>query len=373
MEPFDAVVIDETGGNAKTPQAEFQVKGRFPIVDQGEGLVAGFTDDETRLCRSRLPVIVFGDHTRRFKFIDFPFCMGADGVKVLRPRDGVDTKYLFHYLQHIPLEAEGYARHFKYLRRALVAVPSGPDQRRIANLLDKAEALRAKRRIARNKLDTLTHSIFLDMFGDPATNPKGWPIRSVSEYTTEFQGGKSIEADRDEHALTRHRVLKVSAVTGMEFRPGESKPVPDDYEPPREHFVRVGDLLFSRANTSELVGAVALVDETPADLLLPDKLWRFVWRQPEQVDRVYVWALFQTAHMRDQLGRRATGTSGSMKNISQEKVFGIQTMVPPLYQQREFARRIHCLRKLVAQHRSALVALNDVFASLQHRAFRGEL
>lgn len=249
-------------------------------------------------------------------------------------------------------------------------LPPLTEQRRIAAILDKADALRAKRHAALVKLDTLTQSIFLDLFGDAGENPKGWP---VSDYVAEFQGGKSIESESDENVETRNRVLKVSAVTGMKFLAHESKPVSDSYDPPTEHFVRPGDLLFSRANTTELVGAVAYVKSTPQNVLLPDKLWRFVWRQPAKVEPLFIWALFQTPAIRREIGRRATGTSGSMKNISQEKVFGISTILPPLSLQQEFSRQIAAVENLKAAHRSSLAELDALFASLQHRAFRGEL
>jgi len=240
-------------------------------------------------------------------------------------------------------------------------------------VLDQAEALRANRRAALAQLETLTQSLFFDLFGDASDNPKRWPVLPVSEYVARFEGGKSIEAESDENAVTRNRVLKVSAVTGMRFLPQESKPVPDAYEPPPEHFAKVGDLLFSRANTTELVGAVAYVHTTPPNVLLPDKLWRFVWRQPAIVEPLFVWALFQTPALRREIERRATGTSGSMKNISQEKVFGISTILPPLTLQRDFVRRLAAVEKLKTAHRASLAEMDALFASIQVRAFQGEL
>jgi type I restriction enzyme S subunit len=254
-----------------------------------------------------------------------------------------------------------------------VFLPPLPEQQRIAEILDKAGALRAKRRAALAQLDTLTQSIFLDMFGDPATNPKGWPVHLVSDFVSEFQGGKSIEAEGGLGATTKNRVLKVSAVTAMKFLPGESKPLPDSYEPPDEHFVRPGDLLFSRANTTDLVGAVALVDRTPNNVVLPDKLWRFVWRTPVLAEPPFVWALFQTPAMRYEIERRATGTSGSMKNISQEKLLGIHTILPAIDLQQVFSRMTSKVETLKAAHRASLSDSDTLFASLQHHAFRGEL
>jgi type I restriction enzyme S subunit len=257
--------------------------------------------------------------------------------------------------------------------RLAVPLPPLPEQRRIADILDQADALRAKRRAAPAQLDTLAQSIFLDMFGDAGENPKAWPVRQVSEYVAEFQGGKSLESESDENAVTRNRVLKVSAVTGMTFLAHECKPVPDSYDPPVDHFVRPGDLLFSRANTTELVGAVAYVDSTPPNLLLPDKLWRFVWRQPAMVEALFIWALFQTPTLRREISRRATGTSGSMKNISQEKVLGISTICPPIPLQKEFANRLAAVEKVRIGYRASNEEIDALFISLQDRAFRGEL
>jgi type I restriction enzyme S subunit len=254
-----------------------------------------------------------------------------------------------------------------------IPLPPLPEQRRIAEILDKADALRVKRRAALAQLDTLTQSIFLDMFGDADKNPKAWPVRRVSEYVAEFQGGKSLESESGENVVTRNRVLKVSAVTGMTFLAHECKPVPDSYTPPVEHFVRPGDLLFSRANTTDLVGAVAYVGRTPQNLLLPDKLWRFVWRQPALVEPLFVWALFQTPALRREIGRRATGTSGSMKNISQEKVFGISTVCPPIAIQKEFTRRLAAVERVRIDCHASAKDSEALFTSLQHRAFRGEL
>ncbi len=312
---------------------------------------------------------------------DFDGGFGAF-CKVLRPSKKVNPNYFSHffktryYRQRVSALAAGANINNlrnEHLDGFEIPLPPLPEQRWIAEVLDRAEVLRAKRRAALAKLDTLTQSIFLDLFGNAEENPKRWPVRRVSDYVAEFQGGKSIEAESGENVVTRNRVLKVSAVTGMKFLAHESKPVPDSYEPPPAHFARPGDLLFSRANTTELVGAVAYVDTTPPNVLLPDKLWRVVWRQPAMVEPLFVWVLFQTPTLRREIGRRATGTSGSMKNISQEKVFGISTILPPLSLQREFARRVAAVEKLKAAHHASLTKLDALFASLQHRAFRGEL
>ena len=253
-----------------------------------------------------------------------------------------------------------------------IPLPPLAEQRRIAEVLDRAEALRAKRRAALAELDSLTQSLFLDLFGDPVTNPK-WPEVMVSDFVAGFESGKSIVADDEDDTTSPYRVLKVSAVTSLEFRPEQSKAMPPDYSPPPSHFVRAGDLLFSRANTAELIGATAYVASTPANLLLPDKLWRFVWHKTPKADPHFVRFLFQQPKFRREIGQRASGTSGSMKNISQEKVLTIKVGLPPIALQQEFARRVGAVEKLKAAQRTALAEQDALFATLQHRAFRGEL
>lgn len=294
------------------------------------------------------------------------------------PTGRVESRYLLHFLRTVDFYGLASATTVPSLRksdlqRLPVPLPPLPRQLRIAEILDKADALRAKRRAALAQLDTLTQSIFLDMFGDAGENPKAWPVLQVSEYVAEFQGGKSLESESGDNAITRNRVLKISAVTGMTFLTHECKPVPDSYVPPVEHFVRAGDLLFSRANTTELVGAVAYVEHTPQNLLLPDKLWRFVWRQPPMVEPLFVWALFQTPALRREIGRRATGTSGSMKNISQEKVLGMSTICPPIAIQKEFTKRLAAVDRVRIKCRASVKVGDALLSALQHRAFRGEL
>lgn len=259
------------------------------------------------------------------------------------------------------------------IKSLAIPLPTKPEQRRIAAILDQADALRAKRRETLAQLDSLTQSIFIEMFGDPVANDRVWPFVAVSDFVAGFESGKSIVADDEDESESPFRVLKISAVTSLEYKPEHSKAVPSDYIPPASHIVRKGDLLFSRANTTELIGATAYVNETPDNLLLPDKLWRFVWFEKPRAAPLYVRHLFQQVKFRQEIGQRASGTSGSMQNISQPKVLSIRVGNPPLALQQTFATRIQSVEALKITHKAALQELDRLFASLQHRAFSGEL
>jgi len=259
------------------------------------------------------------------------------------------------------------------LEKIEIPLPPLAEQKRIAEILDKAEELRAKRRTALAQLDTLTQSIFLEMFGDPIENERRWDEVQVRDFVAGFESGKSLVADDEDSQESHYRVLKVSAVTSLRFRPDESKALPPDYIPPRSHVVQKGDLLFSRANTADLIGATALVDEVPENIVLPDKLWRFVWHTPRNANPSFVRFLFQHPKFRHEIGKRATGTSGSMKNISQEKVLGITCALPPMELQEKFAHRVTSVEKLKATQQASLAKLDTLFASLQYKAFEGGL
>lgn len=180
---FSDIFNDVSGGNAKLQKTDFQSTGKYPIIDQGQSIIAGYTSDASVLCNAKLPVIVFGDHTRAFKYIDFEFVMGADGTKVLQQNsvEKVEAKYVYHFLNSVKLPDKGYSRHFKYLKDVAVPLPPLPEQKRIAAILDKAEEIKRKRKESIKLADEFLKSVFVDMFGDPVTNPKGWKKASLGK------------------------------------------------------------------------------------------------------------------------------------------------------------------------------------------------
>lgn len=197
--PFEQAVLDVTGGNQRLLTTEYKPVGAIPVIDQGQADIAGFTDDLSAVCRRDGPVILFGDHTRTLKYVDFDFALGADGVKVLMPLPGVDARFLFHFLRTVRLpENLGYSRHFKFLKECSVPKPAPDVQRRIATILDKAESLRRKRQEAIQLADEFLRATFFELVGDPTANPRVWPERSISEIgivTTGNTPDRSIDAN----------------------------------------------------------------------------------------------------------------------------------------------------------------------------------
>lgn len=303
-------------------------------------------------------------------------------VCIIRPSDQLMPQFLSYFLCSPEQQALVGSNQIGGTRQAVtkgmllkweIPLPPLAEQNRIVKLLDDANQLGNLRAHASRRTADLIPALFCEIFGDPMDNPKAWAVCPVSSFVAEFFGGRNVNPASEDETASRFRVLKISAVTWGDFHPGESKPVPNDYEPPKSHLVRVGDLLFSRANTSELVAATSYIFETPPNLLLPDKLWRFVWKEPRTVEPLFAWWLFQATSVRRELSRRATGTGGSMKNISKPKVMTLEVPVPPLPLQQEFAKAVTEIREFEAKQAASRKRLDALFRSLLHRAFQGEL
>ena len=127
-------MVSTTG--KKVQQQDYLPSGEIPIVDQGQDFVGGYTNEVMKRVECDLPVIVFGDHTRIFKFVDFDFVAGADGIKVLKPHPAFHPKLLYYFLQALELPDRGYSRHFRFLRRETLPLPPIPEQNRIVGLLE---------------------------------------------------------------------------------------------------------------------------------------------------------------------------------------------------------------------------------------------
>lgn len=125
IESFSNIFDDTTAGNEKLQSSQFLEAGKIAVVDQGQSQIAGYSDDVSIAYRGKLPVIVFGDHTRIFKFIDHPFVLGADGVRVLTPKPKVNPLFAYWHCKLLNIPSAGYSRHFKYLKEKSFICP-GP-------------------------------------------------------------------------------------------------------------------------------------------------------------------------------------------------------------------------------------------------------
>lgn len=137
----DCLVPVTASGKRKIQTREYKRSGQFPIIDQGQEQVAGWTDDPDAVIDAPLPLVVFGDHTRAFKFLDVPFARGADGTQLLRPKQDIDPLFFFYACRSIDLPARGYNRHFTLLKEEELSYPVDThEQAAIAAVLRMAES-----------------------------------------------------------------------------------------------------------------------------------------------------------------------------------------------------------------------------------------
>lgn len=309
---------------------------------------------------------------------------GSTEFHVVRPNgDVADARYIHHFLRQESVRQRGEQRMTGsagqrrvpegFLADLEVPLPPLVDQRRIANLLDRADALRARRQLVIDGLDTLARSTFVWMFGNPVAEPALWPRRRLGDLLDRIESGWSPNCLDRPAAGDEWGVLKLGAVTSGAYRADHNKALPEFVTPRRELEVAAGDLLFSRKNTRELVAACVLVDTTPPRLMMPDLLFRLRLRDDAGVESAYLERLLMYPTQRAAVQALASGSAGSMPNISKERLRSIPVPVPPAPLQRDFCHRVAAIGALKALQQRSLAESIGLAASLSHRAFTGQL
>lgn len=161
---FDKALNDVSAGETKLPTKNFKTNGLLPIIDQGAAQISGYTDDMTAKFTGPTPVIIFGDHTRNFKYVNHDFAIGADGVRVLSARSGFAPEFLYCHCRLLNIPSAGYSRHMKYLRAKRFIQPPMPLQETFAKRMESTRELRTQAATSAAKLEilfqTLLHRAF---------------------------------------------------------------------------------------------------------------------------------------------------------------------------------------------------------------------
>lgn len=365
--PMSAVTAETASTTAGESRLYSEVKKGYTSFHNGDLLVAKITPcfENGKIAQASLK--------HRIGF-------GSTEFHVVRPRiDKADPRYLLHFLRQDRIRRAGERRmtgsagqrrvpeHF--LANLEVPVPRLSDQRWIAEVLDRSEVLRAKRRAAIGQLDTLTHAVFLDMFGDPAMNPNGWDVLRFQDILSiALRNGRSPSNRGNVMA----KVLTLSAITGSGFDAAALKSSTFETMPLSDQSVDENDFLICRGNGNvHLVGKGYFPTGRMPDVTFPDTMIaaRLV---PERMERAFLQHLWNSNAVRRQIESLARTTNGTFK-VNQTMLEGVTLVSPPVALQNEFARRVAAVEGLKSTHRASLTALDALFASLQHRAFRGEL
>jgi type I restriction enzyme S subunit len=294
----------------------------------------------------------------------------------VRLKAHADPRYVSHffrtpnYWEQITRKARGAAQpgvNATTLKSIDIPLPSVVEQRRIAEVLDRADALRTKRRAALAQLDSLTQSIFLDMFGDSTSNPNEFPrvqLASLARKNDTINYGVVQPGNETDEGVP---LIRVGDLQGGEIDHAGLKRIAPSIEAAYKRSRLHGDEILVSCVGS--IGLVLLADAS----LKGFNIARAVARIPlaDKVDRIFVAAYLKTDFVQRYFTNELRTVSQPTLNIKQLSETLI--MVPPIEQQRGFASRVGVIESIKATHRAALTELDALFASLQHRAFRGEL
>ena len=196
-------------------------------------------------------------------------------------------------------------------------MPEYEKQRKIADILVSIENIIEKKKQELEQLDTFVKSRFVELFGDPIKNPKGWEVVKLSECLERIDNGKSFTCDSNAREGVFPAILKLSAATYGDYRPYENKALLDEKQFVESVEVHRGDLLFTRKNTPDLVGMAAYVFETPEKLMMPDLIFRLVTN--ERMTPTFLWQLINNREFRPAIQGISGGSAKSMSNISKER------------------------------------------------------
>jgi type I restriction enzyme S subunit len=317
--------------------------------------------------------------------LQHPIGFGSTEFHVIRPKpDQSDVRYLLHYLrqQHIRLDgarkmtgSAGQRRVPEHFLTSLeIPLPPIAEQKRIAEILDRTQSLISKRKEAIAKLDTLTQSIFLEMFGDPVENNRDWSKLNFAEISPEkgliVDGPFGSTLKPDSYVETGVRVIRNFNINDASFDGSKFVYITRNKfnEIYRSH-VCTNDILISTKGT---IGDVCLMPDLSGDSVLSASGTVRI-RLPVNSPLLPYFVVYQMIqpHYKQYIKSFEAGSNQKYLNLSQ--IRKMELIVPPLPLQQEFAQRVEAVEKLKATHHASLSQLEALFASLQHRAFRGEL
>ncbi|MBI4086678.1 restriction endonuclease subunit S [Candidatus Kaiserbacteria bacterium] len=319
------------------PLKQYETIGKFPIVDQGQDFIGGYTDKANLVYKDDLPVIVFGDHTRAIKFIDFPFVVGADGTQVLKPKDFLDPKYFYFSLMSLDIGSRGYARHFRILKEKEIPLPPLAEQKKIVAKLEsvlgkikEAKKLREEAGLAAAALlPAELHKIFSE------GKNKGWEEKELGE-VIKLQGGfafKSTEYKTNGIPLVRIKNLQNEEIN---FRNAVfiDKSERDNL---KNFLLKVGDILIAMSGATTGKLARVSMDKLPA--FLNQRVGRFVIKDNVKTDVSFLWYFLKS--LQDFVLLAAYG--GAQPNVGPSKIETIKIPLPPLAEQKKIVARLDAL------------------------------
>lgn len=369
-------------GKTKIQSRDYKPSGRFPVIDQGQEQIAGWTDDENAVIETPLPLVVFGDHTRAFKFLDAPFARGADGTQLLRPKAGIDPLFFFYACRAIDLPARGYNRHFTILKEKALSYPAGDDeQKAIAAVLRQTELVLAQQSALLETLQETKHAAMARLF------TRG--LRGEAQKETEI--GLVPENWSVERLDNRAQVVS----TRMPYTELESA-VDEQANAVRVVGIKVSDM--NRAGNETVIAEAALEKHLdakvatyrcapPGTIVFPKRGAAIATNKKRLTES---WSVFDPNvigvvpgntinarflfHWFQSFDLRTITEPGPTPQLNKKHLDPLPIPVPPTTEeQEEIVAILDALDRKIALHRQKRAVLEELFQSLLHKLMTGEI
>jgi type I restriction enzyme S subunit len=366
--PFEEC-IEKVTYTQKIQRKDFLGDGTYPIVSQEEDFINGYWDNEVDLFSVATPVVVFGDHTKVLKFVDFDFVLGADGVKILQPCEFLEPRFFFYQLQTANLDSLGYARHYKLLKELEIGYPARSEQQRIVGILDAAfDGIAIAKANAEQNLQN-ARALFESHLQSVFTQRgEGWKQKTLEEIATIFGRGKSKHRPRNEPKLYggKYPFIQTGDIRNS------------------EHFITEYSQTYSEAGLAQsklwpkgtiCITIAANIAETGIlgfDACFPDSVIGVV-ANPEEADVDFVEYLLQSFKTRIQ----SMGKGSAQANINMGTFENERFPFPLVTEQKQIVAKLDALhegtQRLASLYQRKLAALDELKKSLLHQAFSGML
>jgi hypothetical protein len=364
-------VLERVSYTPKIQRKDFLKTGAFPIVSQEEGLINGYWNDANAVFRVRKPLVIFGDHTKALKYVDFDFVLGADGVKLLQPRDFLVPRFFHYQLMTLELGSLGYARYYRILKEQQIRFPSVGEQQRIVAVLDEAfERIASARAIAKRNLANASslfgselETVFAELYRDSA-------ISALSDLALSITDGDHMPPPKAQSGIPFITISNVDKHSrAIDF--SSTFMVPRDYydalKPARRP--TVGDVLYTVTGS---FGIPVLVTE---DVEFCFQRHIGLVRPKPTIDPCWLSYVLLSPQAYRQADAGATGTA--QRTVSLKLLRGFRVPYVLVERQREVAAQLSAVeaetRRLASIYQRKIDALDELKKSLLHEAFSGNL
>jgi type I restriction enzyme S subunit len=375
---FSNCIVDNKVGRAnQINSSEIKKSGKYPVIDQGQDFIAGYSDQDEKLVSEGSPYVIFGDHTRCFKYVDFPFIVGADGTKVLSPNTNFfDPEFFYFQLLSFEIPSRGYNRHYKLLKEKYLHKPPLPEQRKIAYLLNTVQrSIEQQEKLIRTTTE-LKKAMMQKLFTEGLNGekqkqteiglvPESWDVVELGKCLNLSQYGLSTKGSdvgnipilrmtNQRNAYIYNSNLQYVNISDREYR---------------KFKVDKEDVIFNRTNSFELVGRTAIfkLDE---DFVFASYLIRIKTKNDVLMpDFLNIYFNSDITQMR----LKSIATRGvSQSNISATRLSGFKIILPPLSEQKELVSIYQKNSNKIDYHQKKKQSLASLFKTLLHELMTGQ-